>query len=56
LAARETAQADGLVKAAGEVFATAFFDVGLGLGQKILGVAVLIFDIDFDEYKRRGLV
>src|SRR5271170_597506 len=44
---RGTAQADRFVKAAGEVLAAGFFDVGLRLGQKILSVAVLIFDIDF---------
>ena len=52
---RRSTHADRFVKAAGDVFTAAFFDVGLRLGQKILGVAVLIFDIDFDEYKRRGL-
>jgi hypothetical protein len=30
-------------------------DVGLRLGQKVLGVTILIFDIDFDERVGRGL-
>jgi hypothetical protein len=35
-------QAGRFVRTAGEVFAAVFFDVGLRLGQKVLGVTILI--------------
>ena len=50
---RGSGQADCFVKASGEVLAAGFFNAGLRLGQKILGIAVLIFHIDFGERVRR---
>src|ERR1700727_3983816 len=52
---RRSTHADCLVKAAGDVFTAAFLDVGLRLGQKVLGVTILVFDIDFHERISRWL-